>query len=322
MSRLPGSLAELAEYQRGVITRQQALAAGLASSAICYRVSSGRWQRLYPGVLAVFSGEPGRATLLWAAVLRAGPAAALSHQTAAELNGLTRKTAGLIHVTVPSARRVEPAPGLVIHRSARVLAARHPSQTPPRTRIEETVLDLSHAARTFDEALGWLSAACGGRLTTPRRIADAMSQRARQRYREAIRLALDDVADGAHTVLEYRYLHNVERPHGLPRAERQVRVVRGVRTAYLDSLYRRYLVVVETDGRVAHPAEGRWNDVHRDNAAATEGIITLRYNWSDVTTGPCAVAAEVGAVLAKRGWPGPLRRCGPRCAIARRIRPS
>ena len=311
MSQLPEILREQAESQRGMITRRQALNAGLTRSAIGARIGTGRWQRIYPGVLATFSGEAGREALLWAAVLRAGPGAALSHETAAELHGLARKPAQLIHLTVPADRRVEPVPGLAIHRSARIAQARHPCQEPPRTRIEETVLDLADTARTFDDALSWACAACGGRLTTPQRIAAAMNRRAKLRYRNALRLALDDITAGAHTILEHRYLHDVERPHGLPRAERQVRVVRGGRSQYRDALYRKYLVVVETDGRVAHPAEGRWRDVHRDNAAAAVGITTLRYSWSDVTTRPCAVAAEVGAALAQRGWPGPLRPSGP-----------
>jgi predicted transcriptional regulator of viral defense system len=313
MSQLPEILREQAESQRGMITRRQALNAGLTRSAIGARIGTGRWQRIYPGVLATFSGEAGREALLWAAVLRAGPGAALSHETAAELHGLARKPAQLIHLTVPADRRVEPVPGLAIHRSARIAQARHPCQEPPRTRIEETVLDLADTARTFDDALSWACAACGGRLTTPQRIAAAMNRRAKLRYRNALRLALDDITAGAHTILEHRYLHDVERPHGLPRAERQVRVVRGGRSQYRDALYRKYLV--ETDGRVAHPAEGRWRDVHRDNAAAAVGITTLRYSWSDVTTRPCAVAAEVGAALAQRGWPGPLRPCGPGCTL-------
>ena len=315
MSQLPEVLREQAESQRGVVTRRQALRAGLTRSAIGTQIGTGRWQRIYPGVLATFSGEPGREARLWAAVLRAGPGAALSHETAAELHGLARKPAQLIYLAVPASRRVEPVPGLVIRRSARIAQARHPCQAPPRTRIEETVLDLAETARTFDDALGWACAACGGRLTTPQRIAAAMSRRAKLRYRDALRLALDDIIAGTHTILEHRYLHNVERAHRLPRAERQVRVVRCGRSQYRDVLYRKYRVAVETDGQVAHPAEGRWRDTHRDNAAAADGIITLRYNWSDVTTRPCAVAAEVAAVLAQRGWPGPLRPCGPACTL-------
>jgi len=177
------------------------------------------------------------------------------------------------------------------------------------------VLDLTQVALTFDDALGWVCGACGGRLTTPQRVRDAMSQRARLRFRDALLLAPGDIAGGAHAVLEFRYLHNVERPHGLPRAERQFRAARGSRSEYRDMLYRRYLVAVETDGRLAHPAEARWRDVRRDNAAAADGIITLRYGWSDVTMRPCSVAAEVGAVLSRRGWPGPVRSCGRDCVL-------
>jgi hypothetical protein len=222
-----------------------------------------------------------------------------------------------LSVEDPHGRRIEPVPGLIVHRSARIAKARHPCQAPSRTRIEETVLDLADTARTFEEALGWACTACGGRLTTPQRIIEATSQRARLRYRTALQLALGDIAVGAHTILEYRYLHDVERPHGLPGAERQVRVVRSGRSEYRDVLYREYLVAVETDGRLAHPAEGQWRDVRRDNAAAADGIVTLRYGWSDVISRPCAVAAEVGAVLARRGWPGQVRRCGPGCALPR-----
>ena len=89
------------------------------------------------------------------------------------------------------------------------------------------------------------------------------------------------------------------------------------RTEFRDALYRKYLVAVETDGRIAHPAETRWADVRRDNAAAADGIITLRYGWSDVTERPCFVAAEVGAVHKRRGWP-PYGRAGPAAHSASR----
>jgi hypothetical protein len=204
-------------------------------------------------------------------------------------------------------------PGVVVHRSARVNQARHPVQSPPRTRIEETVLDLAQLARSFEDAYGWLAAACASRLTTPDRILAAMAGRTRLRFRDPLRLALGDIEGGAHTVLEYHYGHGVERRHGLPPAERQVRAVRGSRTEYRDVLYREYRVVVETDGRQAHPDGSRWRDARRDNAAAALGLITLRYSWADVTLRACWVAEEVGQVLSSRGWTGSLRRCGPGC---------
>jgi hypothetical protein len=84
-----------------------------------------------------------------------------------------------------------------------------------------------------------------------------MEARQKLRWRAELTGALSDVADGVHSGLEHRYLRDVERPHGLPTAIRQARVVRGRRSAYRDVLYEEYLVAVEVDGAIAHPAEDK-----------------------------------------------------------------
>jgi hypothetical protein len=272
---------------------------------------------MYPGVYACFTGMIGSQAALWAAVLHTGPGSALSHETAAHLDGLTSCDRTLIHVSVPAARHLKPVPGLLIHRSERVAAARHPTRLPPRTRIEETVLDLTQASRTFDDAFGWLCRACAERLTTPQRLTGAMATRKKLRWRHCLAVALGEVAAGVHSNLELRYVRDVERPHGLPIARRQARAVRGGWIEYRDNLYQDYGVAVETDGAAAHPQAARWRDIARDNAAAASGIITLRYSWSDVVERPCQVAAEVAAVLGTRGWPGTPRNC-PDCPASAR----
>jgi len=75
-------------------------------------------------------------------------------------------------------------------------------------------------------------------------------------------------------------------------------------------LYEEFGVGVELDGDLAHPPEAHWRDRHRDNAAAADGIITLRYSWPDVVRRPCHVAAQVAAVLRQLGWRGRPRPCG------------
>jgi hypothetical protein len=122
-------------------------------------------------------------------------------------------------------------------------------------------------------------------------------------------------AQGVHSLLEFRYVNRVERPHGLPTATRQVRVTRAGQHQYQDVTYQAYGVVVELDGRAAHPVELRWRDIRRDNANTVDDQRTLRYGWADVTEEPCRVAAEVGSVLFRRGWDGRLRRCGPACLL-------
>ncbi len=93
-------------YQVGVATRVQVLNSGLSDDAIVHRITTGRWQRLYKGVYATFSGPVPRQARLWAAVLCAGPGAVLSHESAAEIQRLLDQPAPLISVTVPAARRV------------------------------------------------------------------------------------------------------------------------------------------------------------------------------------------------------------------------
>jgi hypothetical protein len=269
---------------------------------------------MYTSVYAVFSGEPSREAALWAAALHAGQGAMLSFQTAAELATLTDHPSELIHVTVPSERHLERIPGVVLHRSDRAAQMLHPARTPPQTRVEETVLDLAGVAETVDDAYGWVARAVGRRLTTEARLRDAMESRGRLRWRRELDQALAQDAGGVHSVLEYRYLRDVERPHHLPQATRQARVRDHGQTEYRDILYEAYLVAVELDGRAAHPGDRRWPDIHRDNAAAATGVITLRYGWLEVTQHPCRVAAQVAKVLEYRGYKG-FRGCQPTCPV-------
>jgi hypothetical protein len=300
-----------------VIERQQALQLGLRLDVIDGLLRTGRWRRMRQGVYATFSGEPSRDARLWAVVLRAGPGAVLSHWTAAALFGLTADPGEPVHVIVPRDRQPRRIPGVVVHRLDRAAVARHPVLLPPRTWIEETVLDLVTSAKTPDEAFGWVFRATGQRLTTAERLRATLAGRPKVRWRIQLSQCLNDMADGVRSNLEARYVRAVERPHGLPRAVRQARIVRDGQVRYLDNLYPEYLVCTELDGRAAHPPGERWRDYRRDNAGATDGIITLRYGWSDVTGRPCQVAAQVAAVLTQRGWPGSPRPCGTSCALRR-----
>ena len=316
--RLTPFCREIIERQRGLVARWQLAGHQADLAAADALLRRGRWQPLYRGVYATYTGRPSRTSTLWAAVLRCGPEAVLSHFTAAELDRLADKPASIIHVTVPEQQRIifgvspPDLPKIMLHRSLRLRATRHPARTPPRTRIEETVLDLVDTAPTFDAAFGWLTAACGRRLVTPWQLRAAAAGRARLRWRIDLNGALEDIGEGVMSGLERRFVRDVERPHGLPTPQRQARQRRGDMSAYLDNYYADQHLAVELDGLAAHPPEMRWGDDHRDNQFIRQGINTLRYNWSDVTQHSCEVAAEIGLVLRRRGWNGQIRRC-PAC---------
>lgn len=312
---LPERCARLLSRQCGVIATWQLQTAGAGSLRMQDLMRSGRWQRLGTGVYAAFSGQPPRDAILWAALLRSGPRALLSHQTAAELDGLLAKPADLIHVTVPAPQHRQLVPGIVVHRSSRSIGYKEQRGLPPRTNTEETVLDLAGAAASFDDVIALIARACQQRLTTPFLLDDTLRRRTRARWRAEISLALRDEFDGVHSVLEYRYHHDVERAHGLPQPDRQAPALQQGAQIFRDIHYHAYRLVIELDGKASHPDEQRWQDTRRDNAAAAQGIVTLRYSWADVTERPCQTARQIAAVLVNAGWRGTLRRCGSDCRI-------
>ena len=304
--------------QAAAIARRQSQLVGIDPDTMRNRVRSGRWQQIQRGVYATFSGEPLRETVLWAALLRAGPDAVLSHQTAAERHGLIDEPSPVISITVPASRHPAQVkiPGVVVHRSDAILQTRHPAMLPPCTRVEDTVLDLIQVASSFDDAYVWICRAIGRRRTTADRIALAMAARKKMRWRREIGIALGDVKAGALSVLEYRYVHRVERPHRLPVARRQARIRHGTGSRYLDNLYERFAVCVELDGTAAHPADEQWRDKRRDTANAVRGILTLRFGILDVGDRRCQTAIAVASVLRSRGWPGTPHPCSrPGCPV-------
>jgi hypothetical protein len=308
--------------QKGVITRSQALACGTSDGRIRHAVESGRWQRVYPGVYVTFSGALNRDAALWAALLHAGHPALLSHQTAAELQGMTDRRDRDIHVSVPRDRRVAPVWGVRVHISS-VLSECDRYQREPglgmlaMTWPEDTLLDLIDQCDSFADVCGWITRAVSRHRVIDVRVRAFMAERRRLRWREDADILLTEAANGTHSPLEYRWDHAVERAHGLPRsiAQRPYRKQDGSK-GFRDRVFGDYGVIVELDGDHTHPQETSWQDRERDNDAARSSQQTLRFGWKHVRSpASCKTAALTADVLRNHGWPGTPRRCGSDCAI-------
>jgi hypothetical protein len=319
---LPVECRQLVRDQEGVLGIAQASDAGASIETMKNQLRRGRWQRLQRGVYATFTGSPTRRADLWAALLRAGPDAILSHQSAAELYGLLNERSPAIYVAVPHGSnpvRHGKIPGVTVHRSRSIARSRHPVLTPPRTRVEDTVLDLIECARSFDEAYDWICRAVGRRRTTTERIREAMDARPRVRWRRDIELALGDTGEGALSLLELRYVRGVERPHGLPAAKRQARIGQETGNRYLDNLYEEYRACVEVDGAAAHPEDEQWRDKRRDRwNSVHEKIETIRIGFLDLRDqrSQCETAADVVTWLRGRGSPAGHPCARPDCPVS------
>jgi hypothetical protein len=312
---VPPSLRGIIAGQAGVVSRQQVLRAGLSASTVASKVQHGLWQQLHPGVYGTFTGTVTWEALLWAAVLSAGRGALLSHETAAEVLGLTDRRYPVIQVTVPGDRRVRPPGGVAIHVSSFDYPRWRPQRgIPPHTFYAETVIDLVAAAGNLDDVVAWTSRAIARRLVSAAELEAAATARRRLRWRGQLDEVIASVAGGAHFPLEFRYDRDVERVHSLPMAIRQARFLKPDGSAgFRDRYYAQYGLVVELDGRQYHPAEQRGQDRARDNEAVATAGATLRYGWADVARTPCDTAGQVYRTLRKLGYPGRIKPCSATC---------
>lgn len=313
------NLRELLREQSGVIARRQVLALGMTDNDIERLVRRRIWARVWNGVYVHHTGPLTETQRDWAAVL-AHPTAALAGRSTLRRAGIAtgsdhhRRTPHDVELIVPHNATTRAIAGVRTRRCRDFQQLVHPSRTPPTMRIEEAALDVAQCG-TEIEAIAVLSDACRSRQTTADRLRSVANQRPRLRNRKFLMAVLADAAEGTHSVLESRYLRDVERTHALPRASRQDQARTVGQSIYRDVAYKAQGVVVELDGRFGHDlAIDRWADIDRDVSAVEDGLITLRFGYGQVLT-PCRCAATVARVLTARGWTGSPQVCGTNCGL-------
>lgn len=148
-------LARLARRQHGLVTLQQASAAGVSTEGVRWRVRIGRWARVAPGVFALAGTADTWRQKTMAAVLAAGPGAVASHTTAAALYGLSCCPFKAVEITVPLGRSRRSRSALV-HASAHLHRIDVASiDSIPITRPARTLVDLAGSVgnAVLEEAL-------------------------------------------------------------------------------------------------------------------------------------------------------------------------
>jgi hypothetical protein len=283
--------------------------------------------RVHPGVYVDHTGSLSWPQRAWAALLSCWPAALcaesalVAHGVRTAVRDLEREVrrtgpaAPLVHVAVDERRRVIAPTGVRVHRVTGLAGQVLGNVAPARLRLEPALVQVASAAVDDAAAVAVLADACQERRTTPHRLLTAVRARPNTRRRGFLLEVLDDVATGAYSVLEHRYLTRVERPHGLPTGLRQRAVRIGPTVAYRDVEYRGLGAVVELDGRLGHELSAdRWADLDRDVAALVAGEHTMRLGWRHVLE-PCRSAEAVGRFLRVHGWAGLPTPCGPGCQV-------
>jgi len=302
----------LQRVQHGVVARRQLVELGAGPKDIERMLRRKELAVVHPGVYVDHTGPITRQQREWAAVHAIWPAA-LTRETALPLDDR-----GVLHLAVHSGRTVLAPPRCVVHRTERLDDWVDWRAGPPTVAIDHSLIEVMVARVANDDIAGAYSAlaqVAHTRLTWPERLLDSLATRRRVPGRRIITGMVQDLGSGMCSVLERGYFHRVERPHGLPRRQRQVTSRATGKRTDQDVRYREYGLIVELDGRGYHDNPKAWDDDARRDIAecATSDLMTVRVTYGLVFGDECRTARWMGAILQRRGWRGAVRPC-PKCA--------
>lgn len=271
-------IAAFAARQHAAVTIDQLRTAGLTDAGVVKRVGRGVLYRRYRGVYVV--GQP---TLSadgerMAAVLAAGPGAALSHIALAQLRGISRFQDHTLHVSAPRLRQLK---GVVVHKVRRL----DPRDVTtyrgiPSTTVHRLFVDLAETmtphqlANVMHEAAfhGWFVEAA---------IRDAVT-RANGRHKLAVverAIALHNVGcPGTKSAGEDAFLALVEDDEPLVNLHVEGRQV--------DFHWPGHRLVVEIDGAGHGRDPTHLDDTHRDGLLRAAGWTVLRFSRAAVLERP------------------------------------
>jgi very-short-patch-repair endonuclease/predicted transcriptional regulator of viral defense system len=289
--RVDERIAVLAGRQHGVVARRQLVALGLTRREIGHRLECGRLHLLHRGVYAVGHKVLSQEGKWMAAVFAYGPAAVLSHRSAAALWGLRPTGRSRIEVTTPD--QLRPRPGLHPHRA--VLPADEltihnqiPTTTPARTLLDLAAVIPKHALdRALDEAEVL-------RLPGPATLLDRYPRR---RGATNLRTLLLNARSPTPTrrELEARFLAFLDH-HGFDRP-----TINSIIEGYeVDAVWREGRLIVELDGFATHGTRRAFErDRARDRRLTAAGWRVIRITWRQLDE-PAGLVRELRQLRASR----------------------
>ena len=278
------------------------MAAGVARWLIRNEVQAGRWRELPGQVVVLHTGPLTPQAQRWAAVLSAGPRAALDGVTALQEAGLKRIEEDRLHVIAPRGAKHGTMPGVVVHESRRFAEADVISDTGIR-RMRPAVAAVHAAlwAVSDRQAQLFLLACAQQRLASVAEIAEALAAVRRHPRRRLLSALVRDMAGGVQSLGELDVARDFRR-RGFPEPDRQQIRRRDSGVEYLDCEFSAYGVVLEIDGAGHADPEQKVADLLRDISVAADGQVPIRIPLELYNLAREQVLDRLEELLRARGW--------------------
>ena len=277
----------IASGQAGVISRGQALVAGVSRSRIDDLVRRRRWVRVHPRVYRVATAPMTTAAHIHAASLWGGPTAVVAGPAAAWWWGLAPPPGPITLIVPPPARRPG-RPGVTVIRG---------TVGPPEVVLRNGLLVTSIARTCLDLARSGepdrLETALRLRRTDPAQLRASLDSGCGRRGQTQARLALDG-AGAAPWNFRERLLHRYLRDAGISgwAANQPIRLRRGERCPDIALQDVRLAVVMHghrPDGDARSAESGR----SRNNDFVEAGWTVLHFSWDQLTEDAAAMISTL-----------------------------
>jgi very-short-patch-repair endonuclease len=296
------AISHIAADQYGLITRADALKAGLTVQGVERRLTSGDLVRMYAGVYRDPAVPRSLEQSLLAVCLRAPGRTWVGHRSAAAFWALDGFAPGPIEVVCSIRLRADPP--VVVHEVS-TMPESHVAvvRNIPVTTVHRTLVDLGSVASPDLVELA-LECALRRRIATIDRlwgIIEALGTKGRRGPAVLAKLLTAHDARPTESALETRCAQLFRR-FGLPEPTRQhwVRDETGF-VARVDFFYESAGLVVEIDGRSHHMRRQQWQqDLRRQNSLIAGGAKVLRITHEQMRVDPEGFVRDVEAVLGRR----------------------
>jgi very-short-patch-repair endonuclease len=288
----------LLRQQGALITRRQALAAGLTKDAVRHRLSpDGSWRVVLPGVYLGHKGDLTSGQREIAASLYAGRGCVITGSAALRRHGVRVPMSDTVDVLIPSVSRRQSLSFVQIHRTKRMPEGPWRADgllwAPPA----RAVADEARCGHGLREVRAFVADAIQqGKCTVAQMVSELREGPSQGSW--ALRDALEEVADGVRSVAEGD-LRKLIKNGRLPAPLYNPRLFVGdTFLAMPDAWWAEAGVAVEVDSREWHLSPADWERTQARHAAmSAHGILVLHYAPRRIRADGPAVIAEIRAAI-------------------------
>lgn len=284
-------------------SRRELVRAGVPRWYIRNEIARRRWRTLGRHVVLMHNGPIAVRDRRRAAVLEAGPRAALDGVTALQEAGITGLTDTVIEISAPKGTRPGRLPGTKV-RETRWFRAEDVVEGESGVRRTRPAVAAVHAAmwaKSDRQATLFVVLVVQQGRATPKAILDALTRIRRRRRVAILAESVLQIAGGSQSLGELDVV-GAMRGRGLPLPSQQVVRIDKSGREYLDCAFHDYRIVLEIDGAGHAAAQQVLKDLVRDLGLLAEGRSVVRIPLVAWVLDHEAVLDALEAVFRSRGW--------------------